>query len=135
MRTDTLLIGPFWKQVRMVKADDIARTHTMDGRADLTPGELHNASARIEENARVVDWVWRSMRFRLRSYHYCIERMLIETPTPRQWEVNSTWENLQSTIALAEHNTGELRFAGTADASLRSSRYATQEPEKPLISK
>eukprot|EP01037_Dinobryon_pediforme_P027137 gene27137-29926_t len=30
MRTDTLLIGPFWKQVRTVKADDIARTHTMD---------------------------------------------------------------------------------------------------------
>ncbi|MDR3494904.1 MAG: hypothetical protein P4L82_09890 [Ancalomicrobiaceae bacterium] len=126
MRTDAQLIGPFWREVRRVKADDAARLHSVDGRKDLTPAELYNATARIEENARLVDWVWRAMRFRLKSYRLCIDRMLIETPTERTMEINVAWDSLQSTIAMAEQDTHDLRFPASAAASPRPSRFAAQ---------
>jgi hypothetical protein len=136
MRTDAQLVGPFWKEVRKVRADDDARMHTVDGRPDLTPGELHDAYARVEENARLTDWVWRAMRFRLKSYRICIDRMLIETPTERQWEINRTWGDLQTAIALAEQNTHELRFARVADAGPRPSRYTSpNEINEPVPQK
>ena len=127
MHTDEQLVGPFWKHARKVKADDVARAHTMDGRPDLTSGELYAATARIEENARVVDWVWRSMRFRLKSYRLCIERMLVETPTSRQWEVNQAWDSLQTAIALAEQDTSSLRFPNAQSVKDRPSRYKSAD--------
>ena len=126
MRTDAQLAGPFWKEARRVKVDDAARMHSVDGSRDLTPAELYNATARVEENARVVDWVWRAMRFRLKSYRLCIDRMLIETPTERTMEINVAWDSLQSTIAMAEQGTKDLRFPVNAEATPRPSRYATQ---------
>lgn len=125
MRTDAQLAGPFWKEARRVKVDDAARMHSVDGRRDLTPAELYNATARVEENAHVVDWVWRAMRFRLKSYRLCIDRMLIETPTERTMEINVAWDSLQSTIAMAEQDTKDLRFPANADTTPRPSRYAT----------
>ena len=124
MRTDAELVGPFWQQARQVKADDAARMRALDGRPDVTAGELHNATARVEENARLTDWVWRSLRFRLKSYRICIEKMQVETPTRRLWEVNQTWDALQSAIALAEQDTRVLRFAnGQTVGGDRPSRY------------
>jgi hypothetical protein len=122
MTKDADLIGPFWEQLRKVNADDAQRVRSMDHRTDLTPGELHNAYARIDENARLADWVWRSMRFRLKSYRICIDRMLVETPTERQWQVNKTYDALQTAIALAETGSAEGR-GGFEVAVVKHSRY------------
>ena len=125
MNTDAQLVGPFWQQLRGVNADDAARVSALDHRGDLTPAELHNAYARIDENARLADWVWRSMRFRLKSYRLCIDRMLVETPTDQQWAVNQAYDRLQTAIALAEQNTSELHVNPALLASAKPSRYTS----------
>ncbi len=125
MNTDAQLVGPFWRDLRAVNADDAQRVRSMDHRADLTPAELHNAYARIDENARLADWVWRSLRFRLKSYRICIDRMLVETPTDRQWDVNKAYDDLQTAIALAEQNTSDFHFNPDQIASLKRSRYTS----------
>lgn len=123
IRTDAELIGPFWGTLRDVNADDAARVHAMDHRRDLTPGELHDAYARIDENARLADWVWRAMRFRLKSYRICIDRLLVETPTRRQWEVNEAFDRLQAAIAAAEAGSAGLRLALVETGTAKPSRY------------
>jgi hypothetical protein len=136
MNTDAQLIGPFWQVMRSVNADDAQRVRSIDHRADLTPAELHNAYARIDENARLADWVWRSMRFRLKSYRLCIDRMLVETPTDRQWEVNLAYDRLQTAIALAEQNTAELHLSGDQVAVVKRSRYTSpNEINQPVPQK
>jgi hypothetical protein len=123
MTKDAQLIAPFWQELRRVNADDQQRVRSLDHRADLTPAELHNAYARIDENARLADWVWRSMRFRLKSYRLCIDRMLVETPTDQQWAVNQAYDRLQTAIALAEQNTSDFRLGGETVAVVKHSRY------------
>ena len=66
------------------------------------------------------------MRLRLKSYRLCIDRMLIETPTERTMEINVAWDSLQSTIAMAEQGTKDLRFSPSAEATPRPSRYVSQ---------
>ncbi|NLH83263.1 MAG: hypothetical protein GX458_20855, partial [Phyllobacteriaceae bacterium] len=57
MRADTELVGPFWNEARRVRDDDRQRLSAVDGRSDVRAEELRDAYARIDENARVVDWV------------------------------------------------------------------------------
>ena len=102
IRADTELVGPFWDEARRVRADDALRLGAVDGRRDVAAEELRNAYARIDENARVVDWVWRAMRFRLAAYRMAIDRMQVETPTDRLWEVNQAWGTLRRAIETAE---------------------------------
>jgi hypothetical protein len=102
MRADTDLVGPFWGEARRVREDDRLRLTAADGRTDLKPEELKNAYARIDENARVVDWVWRSLRLRLRAYRMAIDRMMVETPSDRLWEANKAWSELLAAIEAAE---------------------------------
>ncbi len=102
MRADAELVGPFWGEARRVREDDRLRLTAVDGRSDVAPEELKNAYARIDENARVVDWVWRSLRFRLRAYRMAIDRMMVETPSNRLWEANKAWGDLRAAIDAAE---------------------------------
>lgn len=127
MRVDAGLIGPFWGSLRQVNADDAERVHALDRRRDLTPGELHDAYARIDENARLADWVWRAMRFRLKSYRICIDRLEVETPTRRLWEVNEAFDKLQAAIAQAEAGSAGLRLALVQAGPAKASRYTMQK--------
>ncbi|WP_407047998.1 hypothetical protein [Methyloraptor flagellatus] len=124
IRADTGLIGPFWAEVRKVKADDDQRIAALNARRDLSPTELYDAYARVDENARVVDWVWRAMRFRVKAYRIAIDRMQIETPTERLYEINSAWGDLQAAIAEAELASGAA-FANRGGPPERHSRYST----------
>lgn len=119
MRADTQLVGPFWAEARSVREDDRVRLSAADGRRDLGPVELRDAYARIDENARVVDWVWRAMRFRLTAYRMAIDRMMVETPTDRLWEVDRVWDGLKAAIVAAENDfpAAERRRAGDATRS------------------
>lgn len=102
MRADAGLVGPFWAEARHVRDDDKLRLTAVDGRPDVKPEELKNAYARIDENARVVDWTWRALRFRLRAYRMAIDRMMVETPSDRIWEANRAWAALRAAIDAAE---------------------------------
>ncbi len=102
MRGDTGLIGPFWSEARRVRDDDALRLRALDERRGGAPEELRNAYARIDENARVVDWVWRSMRLRVAAYRDAIDRMMVETPSQRRLEAEAAWIELRGAIGRAE---------------------------------
>lgn len=121
MRADTGLVGPFWDEARRVRQDDQLRLRAVDGRRDVAAEELRDATARVEENARVVDWAWRALRFRLAAYRMAIDRIMVETPSDRLWEANQTWGAFKRAIETAEADfpAGEHRGAATN----RRSRY------------
>lgn len=102
MRSDTGLIGPFWSEARRVREDDALRLRALDERRGGAPSELSNAYARIDENARVVDWVWRAMRLRVAAYRDAIDRMMVETPSQRRYEAEIAWGELRDAITRAE---------------------------------
>lgn len=122
MRADTDLVGPFWKEAKRVREGDRLRLVALDGRADVRAEELRDATARIDENARVVDWVWRALRFRLAAYRMAIDRMQVETPTERLWEMNETWRAFRRAIETAE---ADFPAAERRTLTPRRSRYAT----------
>ncbi len=104
MQADAQLIGPFWAEARKVREDDRQRLATVDARRDVAAEELRDAYARIDENGRVVDWVWRSMRLRLAAYRRAIDRIMVETPSDRQFDANLAWNSLRQSIEAAERD-------------------------------
>jgi hypothetical protein len=102
MEADRALVGPFWQVARAQGEDDRARLQALDARNAGPVTDLKNAYARIDENARVVDWVWRSLRLRLAAYRAAIERMAIETPSQRRIDAQVALEALAEAIAAAE---------------------------------
>ncbi|MBT9289145.1 hypothetical protein [Prosthecodimorpha staleyi] len=138
MNQDAILIGPFWSEARRVAADDRARLAAMNRRSDLAVSELRDATARIDENARVLDWVWRSMRFRLVSYRYAIDRLAVETPTDRRAAVERAYAALEQAIHAAERESTLLagRPGPSIATAVKPSRLATASPpDEPVPQK
>jgi hypothetical protein len=125
MRADTALIGPFWSEARQVREDDAARLRTLDQRHGGTPAELSNAYARIDENGRVVDWVWRAMRLRVAAYRDTIDRMMVETPSQRRLEAELAWNELRTAITRAEAGMPAAPRRGSG--AIPPSRYTKSE--------
>ncbi|WP_350333372.1 hypothetical protein [Coralliovum pocilloporae] len=48
---------------------------------DITMDELKSSYGRIDENAKLVEWVRRALDYRLRAYNHAIRRLKIETPS------------------------------------------------------
>jgi hypothetical protein len=131
MEADTALVGPFWQQAARVREDDDERLRAWERRSERRPAEMQNAIARVEENARLVDWVWRSLRFRLASYKHAIERIQVETPSNRLYELNLAYNDLVHAIAEAE--SGTQRTVAAPWQGPRSGRPLQSEiPEKVL---
>ena len=101
---------------------------SLSRRTDLGPGEYENATARVEENARVVLWVWRMVRFRVDAYRHAIDRIEVETPSDRAFEAGEAWVKLSKTVATAELETG-FASSGGPMAAPRAGR-AHLSPEK-----
>ena len=134
MRADTASIGPFWSEARRVREDDALRLRALDERRGGAPSELSNAYARIDENARVVDWVWRAMRLRVAAYRDAIDRMMVETPSQRRYEAEIAWGELRDAITRAEAGmpVAPRRQAGSSTPSRYTKRETIQEkvPQK-----
>ena len=132
MRADAGLIGPFWSEARRVRDDDAQRLRALDQRRGGAPEELQNAYARIDENARVVDWVWRAMRLRVAAYRDTIDRMMVETPSDRRAEAELAWTELRRAIDHAEAGMPPLpRRQVGASAPSRYTRPETIEVPVP----
>lgn len=123
MITDAELVEPFWAEARRVRNDDQSRLAAADGRHDLGAEELRDAYARIDENARVVDWVWRALRFRLAAYRMAIDRMAVETPSDRLGEARHAWRAFEAAIDRAESDFPAVTRKGDPTGGRRS-RYA-----------
>lgn len=128
MNADAALVEPFWHEARAVRRADRLRFEAADRRTDLSPLELQNATARVEENARVVDWAWRMLRFRLDAYRHAIDRIQVETPSDRAFEAGEAWIRLSKAIATAELETG-FGQGGPLTGPVRAGR-ALLSPER-----
>ena len=125
MRADAGLIDPFWGEARRVREDDALRLRALDQRHGSAPKELQNAYSRIDENARVADWVWRAMRLRVAAYRDAIDRMMVETPSSRRMEAEQAWMDLRDAIGRAEAGMPPLPRRGAGET--RPSRYTKSE--------
>lgn len=101
--SDAELVSPFFSVASSVRRDDRERIRATRRRPDLTDLELANAKGRVHENALVIGQVSDALRYRLAAYRFAIDRLEIETPSDRIWDVNRAWRLLSGTIVAGEN--------------------------------
>ncbi len=128
--SDAELVSPFFSVASNVRRDDRERIRATRRRPDLTELELANAKGRVHENALVIGQVSDALRYRLAAYRFAIDRLEIETPSDRIWDVNRAWRLLAGTIVAGENKlkADEGKIAQTRPH--RRSRLVTKSYEK-----
>jgi hypothetical protein len=80
VRDDTSRFESFYRTaVRVIELDrkrDVSLGHV----SGLLPQERADAVARMQENALIVQWVHRCLEWRVSSYRWALERLVIHTP-------------------------------------------------------
>jgi hypothetical protein len=70
--------------------------------SELSQGETANAYGRIRENRMVTAWVLRALHWRLASYRYALERLVIAVPSARAVEVERALTRFQAIVLQAD---------------------------------
>ncbi len=117
MTGDTLLVPPFCAVAAKVRSIDVERLAALGRIAGLEPDYVENAYARVEENDRVIAWVWRALAYRVVSYRYAIDRLTVETPSQTQWAVNRAFDALAASRCEAATSWRKAAAAGVPRAS------------------
>ena len=74
--------GPPFVAVACAVADmDSKRQRSLAYVGEVSEGEIANALGRICENSLVTAWVHRALHWRLASYRYALERLVISVPS------------------------------------------------------
>lgn len=117
MTGDAALVPPFCAVAAKVRQIDVERLAALGRIAGLEDAYVDNAYARVEENNRVIAWVWRALAYRVVSYRYAIDRLTVETPSERQWDVNRTYDALAAVRCDAATSWAKAAAAGVPRAS------------------
>ena len=80
-RADGELVRPFVAVACAVADMDSKRQRSLAYVGELSEGEIANALGRIHENRMVTAWVHRALHWRLASYRYALERLVISVPS------------------------------------------------------
>ena len=102
MDSDGRLIGPFVAVACAVADLDLKRERSLAYVSELTKGETGNAFGRIWENRIVTAWVHRALHWRLASYRYALERLVIAVPSGRAVEAERALTRFQETVLQAD---------------------------------
>jgi hypothetical protein len=102
MDSDGRLIGPFVAIACAVADLDLKRERSLAYLSDLVEGEVANAFGRIRENRLVTAWVHRAFRWRLASYRYALERLVIAVPSGRAVEAERALVRFQALVLQAD---------------------------------
>jgi hypothetical protein len=81
MAADGQLTGPFVAVACAVADLDLKRERSLVYVGELTNDEVGNALGRIRENRIITAWVQRALHWRLASYRYALERLVIAVPS------------------------------------------------------
>jgi hypothetical protein len=82
IRADALRVAPFFSMANRVLEADAVRQKSCQFVSRL-PGEKFDlAKARIAENHGLIDRVYDRFRQRIESYHYALETLLLQLPSP-----------------------------------------------------
>ena len=102
MDSDAPVDRPFVAVACAVADLDLKRERSLLYVGELSEGEAGNAAGRIRENRLVTAWVHRALHWRLASYRYALERLVIAVPSGRAVEVERALTRFQATIAQAD---------------------------------
>lgn len=78
---DRLLLAQFRANALRVINADRARLRTLDASQQLPPEQRDPAYDRVAENEGLMLWVCERARFRLKSYRYALEALVVEMPS------------------------------------------------------
>jgi hypothetical protein len=78
---------------------DRRRTQSLTHVSDLNEREHANVLARKRENAAIVAWVCRALRWRIASYRYALERLVIAVPSQTAAEADRAIGQLATQVA------------------------------------
>ena len=81
MANEGMLIGPFIAVACAVADLDRKRVRSLAYVGELNESEAGNAFGRVRENGMVTAWVRRALYWRLGSYRYALERLVIAVPS------------------------------------------------------
>ncbi|MCT4654851.1 MAG: hypothetical protein N4A65_03465 [Cohaesibacter sp.] len=102
---DRKAFAAFLPAASRVVAMDEQRMQALSRLADMRPGEMQGAYARVDENKRFIGWVWRAMQSRLRAYAHAIKRLEVETPSDKVKDANFALRRLYRDV---QEQTGVL---------------------------
>jgi hypothetical protein len=80
VRDDITRFEPFFATAIRVIELDHKRNASLGMVSDLSPRERADATARMEENTLIVQWVQQSLERRVSSYRWALERLVIQAP-------------------------------------------------------
>jgi hypothetical protein len=80
VRDDISRFEPFFATAIRVLDLDNKRNASLGHVSELSPRERADAVARMEENTLIVQWVQQCLEQRISSYHWALERLVIQAP-------------------------------------------------------
>lgn len=80
IENDRLLLGPFVAVACRVQEMDVIRIKALEKMQDPGANEAAQARARVAENEALTAWVFEETVYRLGSYRYSLENLVIESP-------------------------------------------------------
>jgi hypothetical protein len=98
IRNDTTRLPQFFETAARVLDLDHKRRKSM-AFIQLAPSERANALRRMDENAAVVSLVRWSLKQRVESYRFALERLVVYTPSPQAAQCEQALNQLKASIA------------------------------------
>ena len=112
VRNDLTRIDPFLATAAAVADMDGKRGKSIGFLSDLSHRERGDATARMNENAIIVDWVQQCLNRRVASYRWALERLVIHAPDDMAAEADRLIAQLAQrrvAPALAAQERGAIR--------------------------
>ena len=99
VRDDISRFEPFFSTAIKVLDLDRKRNASLAYVSGLSPRERADAIARMEENTMIVQWVQQCLERRISSYHWALERLVIQAPDNMAAEADRLITELASQTA------------------------------------
>src|SRR6185437_1346783 len=80
VRDDITRFEPFFATATHVFDLDRKRNASLAHISELSPRERADAVARMQENTMIVQWVQQCLERRISSYHWALERLVVQAP-------------------------------------------------------
>lgn len=126
MSADGQLTGPFVAVACAVADFDLKRERSLVYVGQLSEWEVANAFGRIRENRIITAWVQRALHWRLASYRYALERLVISVPSGLAVEAERALGRFERIVLEAD-----VPLARCAGAEI----LAALPPARPIVSK
>ena len=134
---DLRLVEPFGVVAVRVLAADRVRLAALDRIADVSPGDVAGALARVAENRCLIAWVTAASAFRLSQYRYALSHLVIEAPQADAGPTEGALARLAAErtrlVALGIPPLAKAACLGSADAPVAPP--AVSAPPLPLVRK